>query len=229
MDQFQTVTSTIALTMGVAWASGINLYAAILVLGSLSATGNIELPPTLHVLSDPIVLTAAGFMFIVEFFADKVPGVDTGWDTIQTFIRIPAGAVLAAGAVGNVSPTVSLAAGILGGGVAAATHATKAGSRILINTSPEPVSNWLASFSEDIAVVLGLWVALHHPVLFIGMSLVFAAAVIWLLPKIWRGIKGVLSLVCGIFRRQAPAVAPLPPPVISTVMPPVNTPRALPQ
>lgn len=201
MTDYNSIVQTIALGMGVAWASGINLYAAILVLGWLGASGNMTLTPELQVLSNPLVMTTAGVMFFVEFFADKIPGVDTGWDTIQTFVRIPAGALLAAGAMGDVSPAVSIAAGILGGGISAATHATKAGSRVLINTSPEPVTNWIASFSEDAMVVFGLWTALNHPVLFLLAFALFAAFVVWFLPKLWRGIKRVGQTLGSLFRR----------------------------
>ena len=128
------ITQTIALTMGVAWASGINLYAAILMLGYLGTTGSIDLPPDLQVLGNPMVMLAAGLMFVIEFFTDKVPGVDSGWDAISTFIRIPAGAVLAAGAVGEVGTAAQLAAGIAGGALATGSHATKAGTRVLINS-----------------------------------------------------------------------------------------------
>jgi hypothetical protein len=176
------IVETIALSMGVAWASGINLYAAICMLGVLSTTGNIELPETLLILEDPMVIFASGFMYVVEFFADKVPGVDTGWDTIHTFIRIPAGAVLAAGAVGELGAGAELAAAIAGGTLAAGTHATKAGTRALINASPEPLTNWTASVAEDVIVIGGVWAMLHHPAAF----LVF-------LPRIWRGVKSVIA------------------------------------
>jgi hypothetical protein len=175
--------------MGVAWASGINLYATILVLGYMGMTGNIDLPPDLQILTDPMVMIAAALMYTIEFFADKVPGVDTGWDTLHTFIRIPAGAVLAAGAVGEVGTGAQLAAGLVGGTLATGSHATKAGSRVLINTSPEPVSNWFASVGEDVAVILGLWTALNNPVLFLVLLGVFILLMIWLLPRIWRGLR----------------------------------------
>jgi hypothetical protein len=189
------ITQTIALTMGVAWASGINLYAAILMLGYLGSTGNMDLPPELQILTNPVVMLAAGVMYCIEFFADKVPGVDTGWDVIQTFIRIPAGAVLAAGAVGDVGSAAQLAAAIAGGSLAAGSHLTKAGSRILINTSPEPFTNWLASVGEDVAVIAGLWTALHHPLLFLLLLAVFIMFMIWLLPRIWRGVRKVLAFL----------------------------------
>lgn len=196
------IAETIALTLGVAWASGINLYAAIAVLGLMGSTGNIDLPPDLLILENPLVIAAAGLMYIVEFCADKIPGVDTGWDTIHTFIRIPAGAALAAGAVGDVNVGVELAALIVGGGLAGATHATKAGSRALINTSPEPFSNWTASILEDVAVIGGLWIALHHPVVFIGLLIAFIALMIWLLPKIWRGIKALARAIGRLFGQK---------------------------
>ena len=181
----------ISLMLGAAWASGINLYAAILVLGWLGGSGQVDLPPNLEVLSHPAVMAAAGGMYLVEFFADKIPGVDTGWDALHTFIRIPAGALMAAGAaqgldMGQAGELVGL---LVGGGLAATSHATKAGSRVLINTSPEPFSNWGASVAEDLSVFAGLWAALNHPWLFIGLLAVFLLAVAWLLPRIWRALK----------------------------------------
>jgi len=200
VEHLEPIIKTIALTMGVAWASGINLYAAILVLGVLGSTGNITLPPDLIILTDPLIIAAAGVMYAVEFFADKIPGVDNGWDTIHTFIRIPLGALLAAAAVGEVNPAVAIAAALLGGGLAASTHATKAGARILINTSPEPVTNWLASFGEDIAVIVGLWTALHYPFAFIIFLIVFILLLIWFLPKIWGGVRKIFGMLSNLFR-----------------------------
>lgn len=187
--------SIIALSMGAAWASGINLYATIFMLGYMGMTGNIVLPEELEVVSNPMVMTAAGFMYCVEFFADKIPGVDSGWDTIHTFIRIPAGAMLASSAVGDVTPAVELTSAILGGALAAGSHTTKAGSRLLINTSPEPVTNWTASISEDLVVIGGLWAALNHPVLFIIALVIFILLMIWLLPRLWRLIKHIFRRI----------------------------------
>lgn len=202
MEQLNQIAGIVALSMGTAWASGINLYAAILTLGLLGTTGQMVLPPNLQIVTQPIVIMAAGVMFCIEFFADKIPGVDTGWDTIHSFIRIPGGALLAAAAVADVNPAVMLAAGILGGGLAAGTHAAKAGSRVLINTSPEPVSNWVASIGEDVAVIAGVWVALTHPWLFLACLAVFVVLLIWLLPKLWRGIKAVFAKITSLFRRS---------------------------
>ncbi len=189
MESYQALLSTLALTMGASWASGINLYAALLVLGLGGASGNIDLPSGLAVLENPLVIGAAGIMYFVEFFVDKTPGVDSGWDVISTFIRLPAGAMLAAGAVGEVTPALEIAAAIMGGGLAATSHATKAGTRLLINTSPEPVTNWTASISEDLLVLAGLWTALNHPLVFIILLLIFIILAILLLPKLWRFIK----------------------------------------
>ncbi len=191
--------SIIALTMGVAWASGINLYATIFMLGYLGTTGNIDLPPDLMVVTDPLVMTSAGLMYCIEFFADKTPGVDTAWDALHTFIRIPLGAVLAMGAVGEMTPAVELAAFIVGGSLAAATHATKAGSRIVINSSPEPVTNWTASIGEDLLVIVGLWTALNHPVVFLVLLVMFIGLMIWLLPRIWRGIQRIFNSIKNFF------------------------------
>ena len=204
MEALDQITATLALTMGLAWASGINLYATLLTLGFLANTGNIVLPPNLQIVTDPMVMVAAGLMYFIEFFADKVPGVDTGWDTIHTFIRIPAGAMLAAGAIGDLNPVVQLTAAILGGGLAAGTHATKAGTRVLINTSPEPFSNWIASVSEDIAVIGGVWACINHPVLFLIALALFIALMIWLLPRIGGGVKKVFRLIINLFHREQP-------------------------
>ncbi|MEN8166592.1 MAG: DUF4126 domain-containing protein [Pseudomonadota bacterium] len=192
---------TLALTLGAGWAAGINLYAAIFVLGYLGATGNAALPPGLEILSDPLVMTAAGIMYCVEFFADKTPGVDTGWDAIHTFIRIPAGAILAAGAATGmgVSEAAELAAMLLGGTLAAGSHFTKAGSRVLINTSPEPVTNWTASVLEDVAVIGGLWTALNYPVAFLVLLALFLILAAWLLPKIWRALKRLAHKLGQLF------------------------------
>ncbi len=179
---------TLALTLGAGWAAGLNLYAAVLVLGGLGALGRVELPPELAFLSDPWVLAVAALLFVLEFLADKVPWVDSLWDALHTFIRIPAGALLAAGAAqGMDAGLLGTAAGLAaGGGLAAASHATKAGARALINTSPEPASNWTASVTEDLAVVGGLWTALNHPWLFLLLLLLFLLLAAWLLPKAWR-------------------------------------------
>ncbi len=188
--------------LGVGWASGINLYAAVLVLGWLGSSGQVDLPAGLSLVSEPSVMLAAGFMYVVEFFVDKIPGLDSLWDLLHTFIRIPAGALLAAGAAQglDIGPSAELVGLLTGGSLAAASHATKAGSRALINTSPEPVSNWTASVSEDVAVVGGLWTALNYPWLFIVLLILFLALAIWLLPKIWRALKAIWGKIRNWFK-----------------------------
>lgn len=199
MEAYEGLIQTIALTMGVAWASGINLYGTLVALGVMMNMGYVDLPPDLQILGDPLVIAAAGFMYVVEFFADKIPGVDTGWDTLHTLVRIPAGALLAAGAIGDVGAGAEIAAALVGGTLAAGTHFTKAGTRVLINTSPEPFSNWTASITEDVAVFAGLWAALQHPVLFLILLAIFILLMIWLLPKLFRAIKKVFRFFINFF------------------------------
>lgn len=199
METYEALLATLALLMGVSWASGINLYAALLVLGWGGSTGHIVLPAELSVLQDPLVIGAAGLMYVIEFFIDKIPGMDSLWDSIHTFIRIPAGAMLAAGAVGDVTPALEIAAGILGGGIAAASHVTKSGTRLLINASPEPVTNWSASLGGDLLVFSGVWTALKYPEIFLVLFIVFIVAVAWFLPKLWRFIKIMLLRIGRFF------------------------------
>jgi hypothetical protein len=201
------IVQPIALAMGASWASGINLYAAILTLGVLSITGNMTLPPDLAILANPLVIGAAGLMYAVEFFADKIPGVDSLWDTIHTFVRIPAGAIMAAGAVGELGMGAELAALLVGGTMAATTHATKAGTRAVVNTSPEPFSNWTLSIGEDIAVFAGMWAAIQHPWIFLALLVLFILLMIWLLPKIWRGARRVFRWIFRSKEDAPPAAA----------------------
>ena len=218
-----TLTQTLALTLGASWASGINLYAAMLVLGLAGATGSVDLPPGLDILADPRVLLAAGAMFVVEFFADKVPGFDSIWDGLHTFIRIPAGALMAVGAVGDVGPLGDTLVGLLGGGVAAASHATKAGTRIMLNTSPEPFTNWIASVSEDVGVIGGLLLALTHPGIFLISLALFFLLLIWVLPMLWHGIKRVLGALRRHFSGNRGGAAPPAPPSVKALGGPATT------
>jgi hypothetical protein len=186
-----TVLQTVALASLLAWASGIRLYLAVFVVGLAGYMGYFDLPPGLAVLQHPWVIGAAGFMVLMEFVADKVPWVDSSWDAIHTFIRIPAGALLAAGATGDTLGPLTIAAGLLGGTITAGTHFAKAGGRALINTSPEPLSNWAASFTEDALVLGAIWFAFHHPIAFLAMLALFIVLMIWLLPKLWQGVRAV--------------------------------------
>lgn len=187
MDTLQHV----ALAAGLAWGSGVRLYAVLFFAGALARMDYLDLPASLSLLAHPAVLGASGLMFCVEFFADKIPGFDSVWDAVHTFIRIPAGALLAALALADQDPALILAAGILGGGIATVTHLTKAGSRALINTSPEPFSNWGASFGEEALLAGGLWAAIMHPLAFLAALAVFIAAALWLAPRLWRGVRYV--------------------------------------
>ena len=201
------VTALMALSMGAAWASGLNLYATCAVLGVMGATGSLDLPPGLEVLQNPWVIAAASAMYVVEFFADKIPGVDSAWDTIHSFIRIPAGAILAATVFSGSGTPEVIAAAAGGGALAATTHTIKAGTRLLINTSPEPFSNWGASVAEDVAVIGGLWLALAQPAVFIGLLVLFILLAIWLLPKLWRAVRALCARIARLFGRDAPEPA----------------------
>ena len=192
--------SNLALAGGLSWASGLRLYLTVFLVGALARYNVIDLPSSLDILSNPMVLIVAGVLCVIEFLADKIPYVDSAWDSIQTFIRIPAGALLAMGAINNSDPMIATITAVLGGSLAGATHATKAGSRALINTSPEPVSNIAASLSEEGLLLTGGWLALMHPAVFIGLLLGFIVFMFWLLPKLWHGIKLVLGNVGKVTR-----------------------------
>jgi Domain of unknown function (DUF4126) len=192
--------SSLALAGGLSWASGLRLYLTVFVVGLLAEFGYIDLPAALNILSNPVVIGVSGTLATVEFLADKIPYVDTAWDSIQTFIRIPAGALLATGAIHTSDPMIAALAALLGGSLTSMTHATKAGSRALINTSPEPVSNIAASFGEEGLLIGGGWLALAHPAVFLGVLIAFILVMIWLLPKLWRGIKSVLGNIGKVTR-----------------------------
>jgi hypothetical protein len=187
------VLQLVALAAAIGWASGLRLYAVLFILGGLGYLHWVELPAGLSVLAHPLVLAASGFMCLVEFLADKIPGVDSVWDLVQTFIRIPAGAALAASVFGDSSTALMLAAAIVGGTLAAGSHLAKAGSRALINTSPEPLSNWTASFGEDLAVGTMLWLAFAHPVAALVVLVALVAFTIWLMPKVWRMLRAIVE------------------------------------
>jgi len=190
----------IALAAALGIASGLRLYAVLFIVGAAGYLGFVDLPAGLAVLAHPLVLAASGFMCFVEFFADKVPGVDSLWDVVHTLIRIPAGAALAAGVFGDSSSAMTLAAAILGGTLAAGSHFTKASSRAVINTSPEPFSNWAASLTEDVAVGGLLWLAIAHPLAAGVVVLALIAVMIWLLPKAYRAARRIVTQLVAWFR-----------------------------
>jgi uncharacterized membrane protein len=172
-----------------AWLAGIRVYLTVFGIGLAGFFGWLDLPQALEVTTSPWVLGVSGVLAIAEFFADKIPGVDSGWDLLHTLLRVPAGAFLAAA---TLSPDGQLGAGMLatGAGVALTSHLLKSGARAMMNTSPEPVSNWTASFTEDAAVVGGLALAFAHPwialVVVVGISLFFALLVWWVWRKLFR-------------------------------------------
>jgi len=197
------VLQSVALASLLAWASGVRLYLVVFAMGLGGYFGYIELPPGLKVLQHPWVIGAAGVMLAMEFLADKVQGLDSVWDAIHTFIRIPAGALLAAGATGDTLNALTVAAGLLGGTITAGTHFTKAGGRALINLSPEPFTNAAASFTEDAVVLAAIWFALHYPIVFLILLAIFIVFMIWFIPKVWRAIAALV-------RRMRPPTAPEP-------------------
>jgi hypothetical protein len=194
MNEWETL-QTVALASLLAWASGLRLYLVVFILGLAARFQYLTLPPGLHVLSHDFVIAAAGILLALEFLADKFPGLDSAWDALHTFIRIPAGALLAAGATGDTLSALTVAAGLLGGTITAGTHFTKAGSRAALNTSPEPFTNWTASFTEDAMVLGGVWLALFHPVVFIVLLVAFLLFIAWLLPKLWRFVRRILAVL----------------------------------
>ena len=168
----------------------------------LAKFGYVHLTATLDILSNPIVLSVAGVLCVVEFLVDKIPYVDSAWDSIQTFIRIPAGALLAMGPINSNDPLIATVTALLGGSLAGATHATKASSRALINISPEPVSNVAASFSEEGFLLTGGWLVFAHPAVFIGLLCEFIVLMFWMLPKLWRSIKSLLGHIGKVSKAQ---------------------------
>ena len=191
--------STLAVSMGASWVSGINLYATVATLGLLGRFAHLKLPGDLDVVTNWWVIGVALFLFVIEFIADKIQLVDSAWDIIHTFIRIPAGAVLAATAFGDFDRSVQVIALLLGGGLALSSHGTKAATRALINTSPEPVSNIVVSLSEDLLAVVTVAAAVFLPVvvfLIIAVGLIFS---FWLLPRVIRFFRKVYQSIRGFF------------------------------
>lgn len=189
----------LGLALGSAWTSGINLYATVAVLGLLQHYGLARLPGSLQALDNWYVIGVALALYAVEFFADKVPYVDTVWDAVHTFIRVPAGAALAAAATSDVSPAVQVIALLLGGGLALSTHGTKATVRAAANVSPEPLTNWALSFVEDVIAVGAVVLAVIHPVAILAVIAVFLVAFAWLLPKVLRRIRRMFAAARAFF------------------------------
>lgn len=187
------VLQSVALAGGMAWASGMRLYAVLFLAGALSYLGYLDLPASLSILENPWIMGLSGVLCLIEFLADKIAVVDSLWDGVQGFIRIPAGALLAALALGEHDPVLMVAVGMLGGALTAGTHFAKSGSRAMINASPEPFSNIAVSFGEDALVASGLWAAIFHPQLFVILLALFVLLLIWLLPKVYRAVRSALG------------------------------------
>lgn len=182
----------LALAGALAWGAGIRLYLVVFIFGLASSLGYWQLPEHLTLLAHPLVLFAAGFMTLVELFADKLPLLDTIWDAIHTFIRIPAGAALAAGVFGDSGAAITLAAALLGGTLTATTHFSKASTRAVVNTSPEPFSNAAVSFAEDVLVAGGSWLAMSQPAIFLCALAIFLIVALLMLRWIIRGAQRLL-------------------------------------
>ncbi|MGR4869012.1 DUF4126 domain-containing protein [Variovorax sp. LARHSF232] len=208
MDTLDTA-QLIALAGALGWASGVRLYLVVFLTGLAGYLGWFPLPPGLHLLAHPAVLVASGFMVFIEFFADKIPGLDSLWDIVHTVIRVPAGAALAAGVFGADHGAMALVAALVGGGLAATAHTAKATTRAAINTSPEPFTNVGASLVEDTAVPAGLWLAVAHPLIFGVLLLALLVLSVWLIGKSWRFLKALFARVARIFSgKPDPGVTP---------------------
>ena len=190
--------------MGASWVSGINLYASVAMLGLLSRFAHLHLPGELTVLSNWWIIGIAIALYVIEFVADKVPWIDTAWDLIHTFIRIPAGAVIAAAAFGDFDKSVQVVAFLLGGGLAFTSHGTKASTRALLNVSPEPVTNIIASLVEDGVAIISMLLAAFFPILLVIVVLIGVAISLVLLPRIFRYFRGAWRRV---FRQRKRAEA----------------------
>ncbi len=193
MDWLQSHLPELAMSAAMAWGAGLRLYLVVFVVGMLGKFGYVPLPETLKILTNPVVLGAAGFMSFIEFFADKIPWLDSVWDAVHTFLRVPAGAALAAGMLGDSGEGIALAAAIIGGTLTAGTHFGKAGTRAAVNTSPEPFTNIGLSITEDAVVAGGLALAMTHPLIFLALLLVFIVALVFLIRFILRGVSAILN------------------------------------
>lgn len=195
-------TATLALAMGASWVSGINLYAGVATLGLLGRFAHLNLPGELGVVTNWWVIGAASVLYVIEFFADKVPLIDSAWDAIHTFIRIPAGAVLAAAAFGDFDKSVQVIAFLVGGGLALSSHGAKAATRAVINTSPEPASNIAASLAEDVVAVGSIAIAPFYPVIVIVVVAIGVIVSVILVPRIVRYMRGVMGRLSRVARNQ---------------------------
>ncbi|HZS03772.1 MAG TPA: DUF4126 domain-containing protein [Blastocatellia bacterium] len=199
--------TTLGMAMGSAWLSGINLYATVLTLGLLERFGHVRLPGNMSALGEWWVIGVAGALYVIEFVADKIPAVDSVWDAIHTFIRVPAGAILAASAFANFDPVVSTVALLVGGGVALSSHGTKAATRLAANTSPEPFTNIGLSLAEDVVTFGSAILMVFHPVVILAVVIVFLLVAVWIVPKIIRALRRMVKRLRGFFGSESAAPA----------------------
>jgi hypothetical protein len=197
-------THLLAIAAALGWASGLRLYAVLFLTGLAGFLGWVALPPGLHLLQHPVMLGASGLLLFVEFFADKIPGVDTLWDAVHTLIRIPAGAALAASVFGLDQATWATGAALLGGTLAATSHVAKATTRAAVNTSPEPFSNLALSFLGDAAVPGTLWLAFTHPIVALIVLAVATLSMVAIIALLMRFLRGLIAR----FRRRDAEVGP---------------------
>ncbi|MGQ0543232.1 MAG: DUF4126 domain-containing protein [Blastocatellia bacterium] len=195
--------STLSLALGTAWTSGINLYATVTVLGLLQKLGGVKLPGGLDVLDNWAIIGVAGFLYAVEFFADKIPYVDSVWDVVHTFIRVPAGAIVAYAAMSDMDPSIYIPAALVGGGLAFSSHGTKATARIGANLSPEPVSNWALSLTEDAIAIGGTFLAVFAPFVIAVVLMIFLIFFFWFFPKVYRAIRRLFRATAALFRGES--------------------------
>jgi hypothetical protein len=197
--------STLSLALGSAWTSGINLYATVTILGLLQKFGWAKLPGGLDVLDHWAIIGVAGFLYLVEFFADKIPYVDNVWDVVHTFIRVPAGVIVAYAATYQLDPGIYIPAALIGGGLAFSSHGTKAAVRAGANLSPEPVSNWILSVVEDVIAFVGTLLAVFAPILIAIVLVVFTIFFLWFFPKVVRGFRRVVRAAGAFLRGESVA------------------------
>lgn len=195
--------STLSLALGTAWTSGINLYATVSVLGLLQKFGAAKLPGGLDALDNWWIIGFASGLYIVEFFADKIPYVDSVWDVVHTFIRVPAGAIVAYAATNQLDASITIPATLVGGSLAFASHGTKAAARIGANFSPEPVSNWALSFIEDAVALVGVILAVFAPLAIAAILMIFVLFFLWFFPKVFRAIKRLLMAAVGFLKGES--------------------------
>jgi hypothetical protein len=195
--------STLSLALGTAWTSGINLYATVTVLGLLQKFGATKLPGGLDVLDNWWIIGVAGGLYLIEFFADKIPYVDSVWDVVHTFIRVPAGAVVAYAATSQLDPSITIPATLVGGGLAFSSHGTKAALRVGANMSPEPVSNWILSLVEDVIAFVGSLLAVFAPFIIAIVLIVFAIFFFWFFPKVFRAVRRMFASAGALLRGES--------------------------